>query len=83
MPDHDDIIKMQTDIDYLKVGQTDLKREVDGIRDKVATIDTSTAEIKAILSNGSKFHIGSKLYWFVIIGLVAILATVLGVKIPL
>jgi len=84
--DTDKIIAvLQTDIGYLKEGQTEVKEDIKEIRSSISTINITTAEIMMLLNGGKRENgsIPSKWLTWTIVGLVLILATVLGINLPL
>jgi len=85
VPETDKIVAgLQIDIGYLKDGQVEVRGDIKEIRSDIAKINITTAQIKTLL-NGRKKEEGIipvKWLTWTIVGLVLILATVLGINLP-
>jgi len=89
VPETDKIVAgLQIDIGYLKDGQVEVRGDIKEIRSDIAKINITTAQIKTLLNGGKKEDgiiadiIPVKWLTWTIVGLVLILATVLGINLP-
>ena len=91
MPDqHDEVIRMRSDIDHLKEWEMESRTDIKKIRDDIGVINVTTAEIKAMLNgkkpngdNGKWMLPMGKLPLFIILALIIIIAALIGVDLPI
>ena len=79
------IAVIQTDVKYLKKSYEDVKEDIKDIKTDINKVTTTTAEIKAILNNGSKLNSdhwisSTKIPWIVALVLASIIAAILGIQ---
>ena len=82
------IAVVKKDVEYLKEGHAEVREDIKKIQENVSKINVTTAEIKLLLNGGKKPEsspgiIENKVVMWVILGLTAIIAGLLGVSLPI